>query len=580
LDAKADRLIRYCRGEFHDDHHDEPSSTNKKKPKTETHRQRRQRFMEFSESAFYDALEAYMEIAKMTQQHAGNSSSGLAAADRARELLWAMRTYSSGNNNNNNNSHNGNPLLYTPKAFYDVVLQAYAVSNGGRTAAEQAESILQTMLQDCKEYIQNVVLKKSPTTRTKLEDQLKPPPEPNLKTFNIVLNCWSKSAYHAAGLRAARVLRIMEEWTMLAHTTSNGVYMGDAYPNEWSLVSLVDAWTRSGHVDAPERAYKYLQEAMKMKPSGSDHTYKNVQLDTPVFNAVIYAHCMRKDRESAEKAEEILQLMIGWQQTRLYKCGDDSQAIRPNTRTYSLVLDAWAQCEGTERDGESAKRAEKILRSMIQKYRRGEEQLVKPNWVSFTTCIAAWARAAAHIPEAAGRAEAIWDELVELYEETEGRDPDFRPTTDTGNALISAWSRCTNTPSSVVHATSALKRLQRYDKADLVSYNALLDAQSKKGMGDQAHKLLCWLERTSQLAGNEYLRPDIISYNSVLAAYSRSNSKFLESAQKAERLFHRMEELGGTLRPNKQTYTCKFLRLGSTLCLERISSLSHLIFVS
>jgi uncharacterized protein (DUF736 family) len=500
-------------------------------------RQKRRRQVEFSESVFYDTLEAYMEIAKITHQ--------VAAADRARDLVLAMRS----------------SRLYTPKSFYDVVLQAYAVSNGGRTAAEQAETILQTMLQDCKDYIQNVVLKQPQQPHaSKLSSKLKPPPEPNLKTFNIVLNCWSKSAYHAAGLRAARVLGIMEEWTLFAKT-GNGVYMGDAFPNEWSLVALMDAWTRSGHPDAPERAYRYLREAMNLSQTGSDHMYKNVQLDTPVFNAVIYAHCMRKDRKSAEKAEEILQLMIGWQQTRLYKYGDDSQAIRPNTRTYSLVLDAWAQCEGTERDGESAKRAEKILRSMIQKYRRGEEQLVKPNWVSFTTCIAAWARAAAHIPEAAEHAEALWDELVELYEETDEQDPDFRPTTDTGNALISAWSRCTTTPSSVSYATNALKRLQQYDKADLVSYNALLDAQSKKGMGDQAHKLLCWLERTSQLPGNEHLRPDIISYNSVLAAYSRSNSKFLESAQKAERLFHRMEELGGALRPNKQSYTCTYASL-------------------
>ena len=72
----------------------------------------------------------------------------------------------------------------TSTPYYDVVLQAYAVCNGGKAAAVQTEGILLHMLDKCRNYLVKETTKKK-------KDRVTKPPEPTLKTFNIVLNCWA-----------------------------------------------------------------------------------------------------------------------------------------------------------------------------------------------------------------------------------------------------------------------------------------------------------------------------------------------------------------------------------------------------
>jgi hypothetical protein len=111
-----------------------------------------------SEDDCYNVLEAWMELAKEDQ--------GLKAATRARTLLDQMEAAS-----------------FIPKtSFYDVVLQAYAVSRGLQPAADGAQNLLERMLSRCRKY----------RDEENHQHRGRPPPEPAVKTFNIVINCWSK----------------------------------------------------------------------------------------------------------------------------------------------------------------------------------------------------------------------------------------------------------------------------------------------------------------------------------------------------------------------------------------------------
>jgi hypothetical protein len=82
-----------------------------------------------------------------------------------------------------------------------------------------------------------------------------------------------------------------------------------------------------------------------------------------------------------------------------------------------------------------------------------------------------------------------------------------------GNALISAWVRYASRDDSVERAVGALKKLKQYAEADLVSYNTVLDAMSKKGLGRQAMSLLNWLETVSAQSNQGHLKPDLVSNN-------------------------------------------------------------------
>ena len=57
------------------------------------------------------------------------------------------------------------------------------------------------------------------------------------------------------------------------------------------------------------------------------------------------------------------------------RCRDGDQDFKPNTRTYTSVIDSWAK------SGEkgAARRAEQILNNMISRYEAAGDPDVKPN---------------------------------------------------------------------------------------------------------------------------------------------------------------------------------------------------------
>jgi hypothetical protein len=140
-----------------------------------------------------------------------------------------------------------------------------------------------------------------------------------------------------------------------------------------------------------------------------------------------------------------------------------------------------------------------------------------------------------------------------LYSETGRTDIELEPTTQIGNAVISAWSRASSRPDSLERALWGLEKLKREAKDDLISYNTVLDAMSKKGLAKDAMELLQWLEAESKKRRGS-LAPDLVSYNSVLAAIGRSSKDdpaVYVPALEAERLLRNMR-----VKPDKLSYTC------------------------
>jgi hypothetical protein len=207
-------------------------------------------------------------------------------------------------------------------------------------AAEQAEAIILQMLENCWKYVATTTA----TANTRIARR-PPPPEPTLKTFNIVLNCWARSEDSKAGYHAANVLDIMADWNNLCQKNNDndvGCYLG-CCPNERSLVSLIDAWTCSKHPDATKHTEAILQEAMSLtttkKISDNSNKYRNVELGVPVFNAVIYFWVKsRRDCQAAYKAEEILQIMTQWANTRQRSTNEWQEAAFTGPE-YTYVLD-------------------------------------------------------------------------------------------------------------------------------------------------------------------------------------------------------------------------------------------------
>lgn len=467
---------------------------------------------------------------------------GIAAADRAAELLEALEL-------NMNTLAAENNRIQWNVAWYNNVMHAYAVCAGGRQAAEKAEAILHRMLMACLEYNDD----------NKSQVSLLAPPEPTTRSFNTVINAWAKSGEEDSGQCAENIFTGMEYWQLECENNPTTEYTGAA-PNARTLSGVMDAWAQSGASGAEERALHILMHAI-------DKQRASIQVGGPpvegtvmkpnviIFNSAIHAWVnSKRGLAGAEKAEEILRLLERLSESgelgEIEEYDNDDEGLKPNTRTLSLVIDAWAQCESSDKTGAAAKRAQDILNTMERLYREGHS--VKPSSMAFTSCIAAWSRSVRN-PDAAAQAEALLDRMLALYNDT--GDKDFKPTVVTGNAVISAWAKSEN-ENSAERAEAVFKRLKDFCEPDTYSYNSVINAHAKRGEGLIAKRLLRQMEDACNNGRTEAC-PDRVTYNTVIYALSKSSRR--GSAQEAEELLEQMKSLEkegrSEFKPTPTTYT-------------------------
>lgn len=492
-------------------------------------------------------FEEFDRVMEAWSKHAAETTelNGMEAAGQAEALLIALEQ------NVDSDRETGQDLI--PDAVsYNKVLHAYAVSRGGREAAERAESILERMLTRCRDYCAEGSHRSAKVK----------PPEPTVRSFNIAINSWAKSGEQDSGRRAEGIFTKMEEWERECQERYQSIYVGDA-PNARSLSGVVDAWAQSQSKEAAERVMIILEHALEKRrqfvlaEKGSSLAVEGTAIKPTVvvFNSTIHAWVNSgQGRYGAEKAEEVLLMLERWNESK--ELGEDDASdeddigLNPNTRTLSLILDAWAQCEDSS--GAAAARAQDTLDRMEKLYHEGHD--VKPNYVSFTTCIKAWSRSR-DVADAAERAEAILLRLLHLYETT--GDENLKPTSLSGNAVITAWARSRH-PNSARRAEAVLEKLGTFTQPDCYSYNSVIDAYAKKGDAPSAKRVLERMELTYK-DKREGIRPDTITYNSVLNAFAKSRSEQGVTAAKAEALLRRMEAIyrsGRTdVQPNLRSYT-------------------------
>ena len=158
-----------------------------------------------------------------------------------------------------------------------------------------------------------------------------------------------------------------------------------------------------------------------------------------------------------------------------------------------------------------------------------------PDIVSYTSVILAWARSAS--PHAAENAEAILFRCKELA--AKNKNKNIFPELITYNIVLDAWSRQSGRQerhlpgkkgddTAARRAESLLHQMRdnRDDvRPDKVSYNTVLNAWAKSGVSDvagqRAREFLAEMKQEYR-AGNERLKPDAITFNIVIGLIARS----------------------------------------------------------
>jgi pentatricopeptide repeat protein len=477
-----------------------------------------------------------------------SSIHGLNAAEVSISLLRALEQSAE--------NHEKMRYLAPDAATYNHVLHAFASCHQGEPqhslpAAEKASEILKGMISRCREKSKiggNAVF-------------------PTIRSFNIVLNAWAKAKSPESGKKAEELFLDMENWFLTCKLES----WAEAPPNGRTLCAIMDAWANSGAIGAASRVQSILQVAIERQKKV--YMEKNNELygyamkpDVIMFNTAIHAWALLKESSrdktyETRKAENLLRMMESLHESgalgpRDENDGDDAGLIA-NTRTYSILINAWSewQCPKLKamqrseyKEGYGAEQAERLLREMISRYHSTGES-AKPNAVTFTTCIKAWSRCVKH-PDFLSRAQAIMDEMIELYRKT--NDIDFKPNARTFNTLISTYSKDTNVRSAF-KAENLLETMKEFCEPDIFSYNLVIDAFAKHG---EMHKAIAILEK---LEKSESLKPDIVTYNTTLQAMTKVKG----CGPLAQTLLDRMIT-EGAVTPNKLSYTSVIHAWGST----------------
>jgi hypothetical protein len=211
--------------------------------------------------------------------------------------------------------------------------------------------------------------------------------------------------------------------------------------------------------------------------------------------------------------------------------------VKPNVRSYSTVMDAWGR-QGTQ-DG--AQKAQELLDRLSSKYQVTNDLAMQPNAISYNTVINAWAKAGAK-EEGALQCEALLEDMGNLSDVI------------SYNGVLHAWAR-SGAPNAGERAENILRDMWHVQPNGR-TYTTVMDAWSRShGCDDSAARAYSLLLESEELAaneGDESMKPNCISYATVINAYALSKTEPLK-AHKAFRLLQRMNQ-NPDIRPNHVAY--------------------------
>mmetsp|Transcript_35753 Transcript_35753/g.73088 ORF Transcript_35753/g.73088 Transcript_35753/m.73088 type:complete len:781 (-) Transcript_35753:45-2387(-) len=203
---------------------------------------------------------------------------------------------------------------------------------------------------------------------------------PDVQSFNIVIDAWSKSKLPEAVSRAERLLDVMER-----RCRNDSLA---AKPDSYTFTSVLDSIARSEH--SFHRAEKVFHRIEKLFQDGI------VERPTiPVYNAYLNALVSSKDVDVLDRVESIFANMI--------------TERNANIRSYNTMLKAYSQFR-SGRNGYFSRplKAEELLTQMEE-----HSGIPYPDGYSYTTVINCFARSI--VDRKAKKARQILDKMIQSY---------------------------------------------------------------------------------------------------------------------------------------------------------------------
>lgn len=300
---------------------------------------------------------------------------------------------------------------------FDTVLHAFSKSEDG---GEMAETILNRM-----EYFHQ---RSSGSTNT---NTILTHVKPSVVSFTNVVNAWGNMKVGNHGKRAQSVMERMEALYDKTSPKDPALKLNTIIMN-----SVMDAYSKQGdgqkalHIlHRMEDLHVHSKTTRKTSADTVTDPGLVVYPNTVSYNIVLKAFVKGNN---VRKAQELFQKMLSF---------DDVNRM-PDTRTYNTMLSGYSSNNNNNKNDivDGAKRAESILTHQIRSYQRHNNKNVKPDVISFTTCMNAIAKDR-NCSHKAKKTREILDVMWDLSKKNDDDDDDgstVYPNIYTYNTVLNA----------------------------------------------------------------------------------------------------------------------------------------------
>jgi hypothetical protein len=331
--------------------------------------------------------------------------------------------------------------------------------------------------------------------------------QPDIFSFNTLLNAYSYSPRAMAAHDAEKVLDWMEE---MAETEGLQIR-----PDAYSYTSVIDCYSKS---QTPERAMTVLDRLLQRQMEGY-----HVAPTVVTFTAVLHAMSRTLDKEAPQKAMALLSLMEG-----LHSTGAD---LAPTTAVYNSLLTVW------KRNSRGKILTEAVLG--ILEEMKNKPPYAKPNRWTYTIILSA-------LPNRKGELTTVARNLLD--EMIRSDDPDINPHTLTYNTflntLVNDLSEATETEVQAIF--SMLKKNAKLGNSDLganaQTYNVMMKRAGNSTHPDRAsiaEALLTEMEEAFR-NGDVHMGPTDISYCTCIGIWATQRG--VGSFARAKAVLERMKQ--------------------------------------
>ena len=375
------------------------------------------------------------------------------------------------------------------------------------------------------------------------------------------------------GVAPHAVCAVLDSWRILSSSPPSSSSGGGSPGGPGGLPPEERAEGLLRHIEGllpPPRAYNLAVDgyARAGRPAGAARVALELhpRPGAVAHNGLLKAWARSGRADGPRRAEEHLFSMLR---------GAAAGGARPDAVSWGTVLGAYARGTGGD-GGHGAARAERLLRRMEAEAGAGAgagaggegepgatnsapsgASAPRPNVVVYAQVISAWARSGS--AEAGSRAEAVLGGM-------EAASGGVRPNTVCFNAAIDAWSRSPG-PDGPAGGERLLREMERRSQEETeeeeeeeevaggggggirpnaISYTSVISAHARSGVPGSARRaedVLARMVLERERTGDPSVGPTAHSYSAVIAAYARSGER--GAAERAEGILDLMLRKSG-----------------------------------